>query len=76
MLPADRGCPRGGEGGTSCHHPFPGRPGLSQSCLRRSFQTSAPGFVPKRALIIYLGLPLLTNSSGSYDEYLAGRFEL
>jgi len=22
----------GGEGGTSCHHPFPGRPGLSQPC--------------------------------------------
>jgi hypothetical protein len=28
-----RGC--GGEGGTSCHQPFPGRPGLSQPCSRR-----------------------------------------
>jgi hypothetical protein len=31
----------GGDGGTSCHRPFPGRPGLSQSRSRRSFQTAA-----------------------------------
>jgi hypothetical protein len=35
--------PRGGEGDTSCRQPFPGRPGLSQSCLSGVFQTAAPG---------------------------------
>jgi len=42
MLPFDRGLTRAeGEGGTSCHHPFPGRPGLSQSRSRRVFHTAA-----------------------------------
>ena len=42
MLPFDRGLTRfEGEGGTSCHRPFPGRPGLSQSCFRRGFQAFA-----------------------------------
>jgi len=42
MLPFDRGFTRfEGEDGTSCHPPFPGRPGLSQSCSRRVFHTAA-----------------------------------
>jgi hypothetical protein len=42
MLPFDSGFTRSeGEGGTSCHLPFPGRPGLSQSCSRRVFHPAA-----------------------------------
>jgi hypothetical protein len=57
-MPSDRGCPHGGEGGTSCRRPFPGRPGLSQSCSRRIFHSAAlrhhcPGV--SRIDIWYLG---------------------
>jgi hypothetical protein len=38
----------GGEGGTSCRLPFPGRPGLSQSRFRRVFQPVALSTVLSR----------------------------
>ena len=49
MLPFDRGLTRAeGEGGTSCHHPFPGRPGLSQSRSPRFFHARDTATVPSK----------------------------
>lgn len=47
-MPPDRLAPSVGEGGTSCRQPFPGRPGSSQSCFRRTFQPAARSTVLSR----------------------------
>ena len=40
--------PLGGEGDTSCRQPFPGRPGLSQSCSQRSLSVRCASTVLSR----------------------------
>ena len=64
-MPA-RGSRRRGEGGTSCHRPFPGCPGLSQPRTRRVFHAAA------LRLFADSGLSFFVSSSFSKSFSLYG----